>query len=132
NIIRAEIEQAAKLFDVDVRMMKAFAGIESGYNPKATTGSYKCLFQLSDLEFAKYWQGDIYDIRDCSIAAARKFATEAAEFEKDIGREATAGEPYLNHPQSYRGCADHYAPPKKPGRENKDNTSRGPGGGGEK
>jgi hypothetical protein len=40
NNIRAEIEQAAKLFDVDVRMMKAFAKIESGYNPKAKTGRY--------------------------------------------------------------------------------------------
>ena len=72
--IRAEIEQAAMLFDVDIRMMKAFARIESGYNPKVTTGKYKCLFQLSDWEFAKYWRGDIYDIRDCSIAAARKLA----------------------------------------------------------
>ncbi|MGA7101937.1 MAG: hypothetical protein WB019_17020, partial [Pseudolabrys sp.] len=35
NNIRAEIEQAAKLFDVDVQMMKAFAKNESGYNPKA-------------------------------------------------------------------------------------------------
>jgi len=39
NNIRAEIEQAATLFDVDVQMMKAFAKIESGYNPKAKTGS---------------------------------------------------------------------------------------------
>ena len=46
--IRAEIEQAATLFDVDVQMMKAFAKIESSYNPKARTGKYKCLFQLSD------------------------------------------------------------------------------------
>jgi hypothetical protein len=44
NNIRAEIEQAAKLFDVDTRMMKAFAKIESGYNPKARTGKYNCLF----------------------------------------------------------------------------------------
>src|SRR5262249_35979470 len=92
NNIRAEIEQAAMLFNVDMRMMKAFARIESGYNPKARTGSYKCLFQLSNGEFAKYWHGDIYDIRDCSIAAARKFATEAAQFEKDMGRSATAAE----------------------------------------
>src|SRR5262249_37329805 len=89
NNIRAAIEQAAMLFDVEVQMMKAFARIESGYNPKARTGSYKCLFQLSNWEFAKYWQGDIYDIRDCSIAAARKFATEAAQFENDVGRKAT-------------------------------------------
>jgi hypothetical protein len=111
NNIRAEIEQAAMLFDVDIRMMKAFARIESGYNPKVTTGKYKCLFQLSNWEFAKYWRGDIYDIRDCSIAAARKFATEAAEFEKDVGRRATATEIYCIHQQGYQGCSFHYAAP---------------------
>src|SRR5262245_50287939 len=109
NNIRAEIEQAAMLFNVDMRMMKAFARIESGYNPKARTGSYKCLFQLSNGEFAKYWHGDIYDIRDCSIAAARKFATEAAQFEKDMGRRATAAELYCIHQQGYQGCAFHAA-----------------------
>jgi hypothetical protein len=111
NSIRAEIEQAAMLFDVDIRMMKAFARIESGYNPKVTTGKYKCLFQLSNWEFAKYWRGDIYDIRDCSIAAARKFATEAAEFERDVGRRATAAEIYCIHQQGYQGCSFHYAAP---------------------
>jgi hypothetical protein len=113
NNIRAEIEQAATLFDVDIQMMKAFAKIESGYNPKARTGSYKCLFQLSNSEFAKYWQGDIYDIRDCSVAAARKFATEAAQFEKDVGRRATAAELYCIHQQGYEGCAFHYDAPQQ-------------------
>jgi hypothetical protein len=111
--IRAEIEQAAKLFDVDIQMMKAFAKIESGYNPKAKTGSYKCLFQLSNQEFAKYWQGNIYDIRDCSVAAARKFATEAAQFEKDVGRRATAAELYCIHQQGYEGCSFHYDAPQQ-------------------
>ncbi|MGB6912021.1 MAG: hypothetical protein WBE42_04605, partial [Pseudolabrys sp.] len=113
NNIRAEIEQAAALFNVDARMMKAFARIESGYNPKAKTGRYKCLFQLSDWEFAKYWHGDIYDIRDCSIAAARKFATEAEQFEKDVGRKATAAELYCIHQQGYQGCAFHYDAPEQ-------------------
>jgi hypothetical protein len=125
NNIRAEIEQAAKLFDVDMRMMKAFAKIESGYNPKARTGKYKCLFQLSDWEFAKYWQGDIYDIRDCSIAAARKFATEAAQFEKDVGRKATAAEIYCIHQQGYQGCAFHYAAPQQLAWKNMYLTSEG-------
>jgi len=125
NNIRAEIERAAVLFDVDVRMMKSFAEIESDYNPKARTGSYKCLFQLSDWEFAKYWQGDIYDIRDCSIAAARKFATEAAQFEKDIGREATAAELYCIHQQGYQGCAFHYAAPEQLAWKNMYLTSEG-------
>jgi len=125
NNIRAEIEQAAKLFDVDIAMMKAFAKIESGYNPRAKTGRYKCLFQLSDWEFAKYWQGDIYDIRDCSIAAARKFATEAAEFEKDVGRKATAAELYCIHQQGYHGCAFHYAAPHQLAWKNMYLTSEG-------
>jgi hypothetical protein len=92
-------------------MMKAFARIESGFNPKVTTGRYKCLFQLSNYEFSKYWKGDIYDIRDCSMAAARKFATEAAEFEKDVGRPANATEIYLIHQQGYQGSSFHYAAP---------------------
>jgi hypothetical protein len=125
NNIRAEIEQAATLFHVDMRMMKAFAKIESGYNPKAKTGRYKCLFQLSDWEFAKYWQGDIYDVRDCSIAAARKFATEAAEFERDIGREATPAEIYCIHQQGYQGCAFHYAAPNQLAWKNMYLTSEG-------
>src|SRR5262245_29774439 len=113
NNIRAEIDQAAMLFDVYIQMMKAFAKIESGYNPKAKTGSYKCLFQLSDGEFAKYWKGAIYDIHDCSIAAARKFATEAAQFEKDVGREVTPAELYCIHQQGYEGCAFHYDAPQQ-------------------
>jgi len=125
NNIRAEIEQAATLFDVDIQMMKAFARIESGYNPKARTGSYKCLFQLSNSEFAKYWQGDIYDIRDCSVAAARKFATEAAQFEKDVGRRATAAELYCIHQQGYEGCAFHYDAPQQLARKNMYLTTEG-------
>jgi hypothetical protein len=125
NNIRAEIEQAATLFDVDVQMMKAFAKIESSYNPRAKTGSYKCLFQLSDWEFAKYWKGDIYDIRDCSIAAARKFATEAEQFEKDVGRKATAAELYCIHQQGYQGCAFHYDAPQQLAWKNMFLTSEG-------
>jgi hypothetical protein len=125
NNIRAEIEQAATLFDVDVQMMKAFARIESGYNPKAKTGSYKCLFQLSDWEFGKYWKGNIYDVRDCSIAAARKFATEAEQFEKDVGRKATAAELYCIHQQGYQGCAFHYDAPQQLAWKNMYLTSEG-------
>ena len=71
------------------------------------------MFQLSNQEFAKYWQGNIYDIRDCSVAAARKFATEAAQFEKDVGRRATAAELYCIHQQGYEGCSFHYDAPQQ-------------------
>jgi hypothetical protein len=76
-------------------------------------------------EFAKYWQGDIYDIRDCSIAAARKFATEAAQFEKDVGRKATAAELYCIHQQGYQGCAFHYDAPQQLAWKNMYLTSEG-------
>src|SRR5262249_8238274 len=46
-------------------------------------------------------------------AAARKFATEAAEFEKGVGRKATAAEIYCIHQQGYQGCAFHYAAPQQ-------------------
>src|SRR4029450_11731013 len=98
---------------------------QSGSNPRAKTGSYKCLFQLSDSEFAKYWRGNIYDIRDCSIAAARKVATEAGQFEKDVGRKAPAGEIYFIQQQGYQGCAFHYAAPNQLAWKNMYLTSEG-------
>ena len=36
---------------------------------------------------------------------------EAAEFEKDVGRRATAAEIYCIHQQGYQGCAFHYTAP---------------------
>src|SRR5882672_3696235 len=47
---------------IDQNMLNRIVKIESGGNPRATTGSYKGLLQLSDPEFKKYGgTGDIYD-----------------------------------------------------------------------
>src|SRR5689334_14872746 len=54
---RDEIRDAASLYDVDLAMMMSIAKVESNFNPRARTGSYKGLFQLSDYEFKQYGDG---------------------------------------------------------------------------
>jgi hypothetical protein len=58
---RDEIREAASLYGLDFAMMMSIAKVESNFNPRARTGSYKGLFQLSDYEFKKYGDGSIWD-----------------------------------------------------------------------
>src|SRR5437764_1578896 len=51
---REEIRQAASLYGMELAMMMSIAKVESNFNPRARTGSYKGLFQLSEYEFNKY------------------------------------------------------------------------------
>src|ERR1700736_6761531 len=51
---RDEIREAASLYGLDLAMMMSIAKVESDFNPRVRTGSYKGLFQLSDYEFNKY------------------------------------------------------------------------------
>ncbi|MGC1849014.1 MAG: hypothetical protein WA707_15805, partial [Pseudolabrys sp.] len=104
NNIRAEIEQAAMLFDVDVRMMKVFAEIESGYNPKATTGKYKCLFQLSDWEFGP----NTGMATSTTSATARSRRPERLRLRPRSSRRTSVVRPrqaeiYCIHQQGYQG-----------------------------
>ena len=48
------------MYGVDLAMMMSIAKVESDFNPRARTGSYKGLFQLSDYEFKKYGDGSIW------------------------------------------------------------------------
>jgi soluble lytic murein transglycosylase-like protein len=50
---REEIRMAPSLYGLDLAMMMSIARVESDFNPRARTGSYKGLFQLSDYEFDK-------------------------------------------------------------------------------
>jgi hypothetical protein len=69
---REEIREAASLYGLDLAMMMSIAKVESDFDPRVRTGSYKGLFQLSDYEFAKYGDGSIWDARDNARAAAQK------------------------------------------------------------
>jgi hypothetical protein len=108
-----EIERAAEAFDVDVNFMKAVAKIESDFNPRERTGSYIGLFQLSKSEFSKYGSGDILNPRDNAMAAAYKFATEAALFEATTHMKLTFANLYLIHQQGWEGAAEHLSHPQQ-------------------
>ena len=108
-----EIKRASDAFSVDFTFMRTVAKIESDFNPKQRTGSYIGLFQLSKFEFTKYGSGEITSPRDNAIAAAYKFATEAALFESDTGKKPTFSDLYLIHQQGWRGAAEHVSQPDR-------------------
>ncbi len=123
--IGAAIDTAAAEAGVDVRVLRRFAQIESGGDPRNVTGSYKGLFQLSDQEFAKYGGGDIFNPQDNARAAARKIAAESAQFKAQFGRDATPFDLYMVHQQGAGGYAAHLANPSAPAWQNMASTAEG-------
>jgi hypothetical protein len=93
--------------------MVTVAKIESDFNPKQHTGSYIGLFQLSKGEFAKYGSGEITSPRDNAIAAAYKFATEAALFEWHTSKKPSFSDLYLIHQQGWQGAAEQVSQPDR-------------------
>src|SRR5262249_42090655 len=77
NDPRDEIREAASLYGLDLAMMMSIAKVESDFDPRVRTGSYKGLFQLSDYEFNRYGDGSIWDARDNARAAAHMFLVQA-------------------------------------------------------
>ena len=110
---RDEIRQAASLYDMDQKMMMSIAKVESNFNPRARTGSYKGLFQLSDYEFAKYGDGSIWDARDNARAAAHMFLVQAEKFKWALGHYPDYAERYMVHQQGIQGAIEHYTHPER-------------------
>jgi predicted GIY-YIG superfamily endonuclease len=108
-----EIRQAASLYDVDLAMMMSIAKVESNFNPRARTGSYKGLFQLSDDEFEKYGDGSIWDARDNARAAAHMFLVQAEKFKWALGHYPDYAERYMVHQQGILGAIEHYTHPER-------------------
>lgn len=119
------IEDAAAANGLDPDMLSQIARIESSGNPRARTGSYKGLFQLSDSEFAKHGGGNIFDATDNARAAARKIAAESATLKQTLGRDPTATEIYMVHQQGPAGFAAHTANPDQPAWQNMLSTGEG-------
>jgi hypothetical protein len=106
------ISNAAAAYGVDPHLMYKIAGIESSYNPRASTGSYHGLFQLSNGEFQRYVPGgNIWDASDNANAAAQKTAREIDQFRNTYGREPTPTEVYMQHQQGVGGTAMHLSHP---------------------
>ena len=110
---RDEIREAASLYGLDLAMMMSIAKVESDFNPRARTGSYKGLFQLSDYEFKKYGDGSIWDARDNARAAAHMFLVQAEKFRWALGHYPDYAERYMVHQQGIQGAIEHYTHPER-------------------
>jgi len=110
---RDEIQQAASLYGLDLAMMMSIAKVESDFNPRVRTGSYKGLFQLSDYEFQKYGDGSIWDARDNARAAAHMFLVQAEKFRWALGHYPDYAERYMVHQQGIQGAIEHYTHPER-------------------
>ena len=110
---REEIREAASLYGLDLAMMMSIAKVESDFDPRVRTGSYKGLFQLSDYEFAKYGDGSIWDARDNARAAAHMFLVQAEKFRWALGHYPDYAERYMVHQQGIQGAIEHYTHPER-------------------
>ncbi|MFL6796397.1 MAG: transglycosylase SLT domain-containing protein [Xanthobacteraceae bacterium] len=108
-----EIRNAASLYGLDLAMMMSIAKVESNFNPRAKTGSYKGLFQLSDFEFKKYGDGSIWDARDNARAAAHMLLVQAEKFRSALGHYPDYAERYMVHQQGIQGAIEHYTRPER-------------------
>ena len=110
---REEIREAASLYGLDLAMMMSIAKVESDFDPRVRTGSYKGLFQLSDYEFKKYGDGSIWDARDNARAAAHMFLVQAEKFRWALGHYPDYAERYMVHQQGIQGAIEHYTHPER-------------------
>ena len=108
-----EIREAADLYGLDLAMMMSIAKVESDFNPRVRTGSYKGLFQLSDYEFKKYGDGSIWDARDNARAASHMFLVQAERFRWALGHYPDYAERYMVHQQGIQGAIEHYTHPER-------------------
>ena len=99
------------MYGLDLAMMMSIAKVESDFDPRVRTGSYKGLFQLSDYEFAKYGDGSIWDARDNARAAAHMFLVQAEKFRWALGHYPDYAERYMVHQQGIQGAIEHYTHP---------------------
>jgi hypothetical protein len=110
---RDEIREAASLYGLDLAMMMSIAKVESDFNARVKTGSYKGLFQLSSYEFNKYGDGSIWDARDNARAAAHMFLVQAEKFRWALGHYPDYAERYMVHQQGIQGAIEHYTHPER-------------------
>ena len=120
------IAQVAQQYGLDPQMLRRTVQIESSGNPRASTGSYHGLMQLSNSEFNRYAPGgNIWSSLDNLRAGAAKMAAEMQGFADTHGRQPTPTDFYLNHQQGSGGLAMHLAYPDRPAWQNMYMTGEG-------
>lgn len=111
NRVLETLTNIAEDLGIPVREFLNIAQIESSLNPKARTGSYKGLFQLSSSEFNRYGSGSIFNAEDNARAAGKKWLSDVRYFKKRVGRDPSSTEIYLMHQQGRAGYTAHAANP---------------------
>lgn len=122
------IASAASTYGVDPTSLAATVQVESGGNPRARTGSYKGLTQLSDSEFDKYnpYPGrSIWDPEANLAAGAAKMKAEGDQFAKNFGRQPSGFDTYMIHQQGLAGYSHYLANPAAPAWQNMAATGEG-------
>ena len=122
------IASVAGKFGIDPDNLTKMVGIESGGNPRAQTGSYKGLLQLSNAEFEKYKprsDASIWNAQDNLEAGAAKMKAEGDIFAKRTGREPTPFDTYMIHQQGVGGYPAQLARPEAPAWMNMASTGEG-------
>jgi transglycosylase-like protein with SLT domain len=124
--VESAISLAADRYGLDPEWLRTIAKAESGGNPKAHTGSYAGLFQLSPSEFERVGgRGDIFDPKENANAAASLLRSHANSFEKEFGRPPSVDEIYMIHQQGWGGFKAHMQNPDRPAWENMARTKEG-------
>ena len=106
--VNSAITNAAQRFGLPIEWMQAFARAESGGNPRAQTGSYAGLFQLSPSEFQRAGgTGSIYDPHQNAMAAGQLLAAHRQAYIQRYGSEPGANDLYMIHQQGWGGYQAH-------------------------
>jgi len=109
------IKEGAAAAGVDPNLMAVFAHIESGGDPRQTTGRYKGLMQLSDAEMAEMsgGKGDVFNPQDSTMAAGLIAKRNGQAFEQKMGRKASPFDLYMMHQQGPAGYEAHVSQPDR-------------------
>jgi hypothetical protein len=133
NAFAPEVKQAiiegSKAVGFPPEIMAQFAHFESRGRPgpEADTGSYKGLMQLSKAEMAREsnGQGNVYNPKDSTMAAAQIAKRNFHEFSQKYGKEPTAFDLYMMHVNGAAGYESHLSNPDAPAWQNMLNTGEG-------
>jgi hypothetical protein len=126
--VQQAIAPIASRYGIDPNDLVRTVQIESGGNPRAQTGSYKGLTQLSDSDFGKYKtrpDASIWNAQDNLEAGAAKMKAEGDQFAKNFDRRPSGFDTYMIHQQGLAGYSQHLANPNAPAWQNMASTGEG-------
>jgi hypothetical protein len=108
------ITNVATRYGIDPTDLSRAVQIESGGNPRAQSGSYKGILQLSQSEFDKYKprpDASIWNTTDNLDAGAAKMKAEGEQFARNFGRQPSGFDRYMIHQQGLAGYSSYLANP---------------------